>query len=158
MNENSNTKSYLKMLRMLHLAITIGAGLFVFIIWFVSDNQEKPSAFYLSGDISFIIVLFVAAGTLGMVQVFIPKVISHIPSDVTLENKLVKYRLYFVIRIAVLEVPVMLAGVMYMLQLNLTLLVVALIMLAYMAFQYPVKSKIVKELNLNDSEQSKIDD
>lgn len=151
MNKNyPDARSVYKTTKIIYYAIIIGLLLFAAVIFYISSTD-----FFLKIDFSDTLLvpalMFICAAIpFGL---FVAKsAINKIQAHEGLKEKLQKYQVILIIKIASCEGAGLFAGVCFLVTSNLVYLILMAIVLAVMLTYYPSEIKIASEINLTQNE------
>jgi len=150
------SKEYFTSLTIVHGAMLIGQVLFAAVAWFL--NQDGPIGDPESLSVLRIIVPVVLIGGLVGNQVFTRMRLPQLQAKEALGDKLTGYRSLLIIRYALLEGPILLAVVTYLLGGDMTVLLVLVAIMAYFAIQRPTREGAIQALKLNGDEERQVRD
>ncbi|HMN91380.1 MAG TPA: hypothetical protein PKD70_11875 [Saprospiraceae bacterium] len=152
------SKSYLNLLTVLHASLIMGQLLFLVLIYFLINAGKEPlpgvaasaqTEVYIIGSIMIMCVL-------ASSQIFGMRV-RHLQTRSELSEKLNGYRTIFIVRLALLEAPSLLAMVFYMISNNLLLLLFSGMIILLQLILRPTKYRIKQDLALSPAEQALLD-
>jgi hypothetical protein len=146
-------RSYLIMLGM-HVAMPL------IVILFTNSTDITITKNQLFHQIMQWIIPFVLLGCfLGAAFVFKQKVDEIlIQPNLSLQQKLMKYKSASIIRWSIIEIPIALASCMYFFTSNYYYLIIAFIAFILVNMYAPSKAQVIINLHLNDSEQETLND
>ena len=143
---------FIKTLSILHIGLLAGPILIGSIFYFLTE--ETHFSFNDTDDIFFIVVPVLALSGLFLSDFIFRQLIKNIPSEDKLRQKLARYQSASIIKYALLEGPAILSAVAFFNTQNLAYLLIAGILVFYLAMQHPNKDKIERNLNLRGEEKA----
>ncbi len=156
-NLEFNFKKYFQILQILHFALLGGqlilVGIFGFMVYY--RLAEMGNFMPVPTNIIYLVLLLPAVGVLGSNFLF-KMLLGNIPNDIEVKEKLTKYQTALLVRYAILEVPILLILVLYMLTGNQTLLLAVVLGMAYFFMMRPTKTTIIEDLELTQQEQKQL--
>ncbi|PKQ64233.1 hypothetical protein BZG02_05270 [Labilibaculum filiforme] len=160
MNKNEqNFQQYLKSSILIHVALLMGQVFFTaFTVFFhqtqgplVADAEELRTLFMIIVPLFFL-------GTFSVSKIVVGKKLKFAIVETELKTKIESYRSLNIIKYAMLEGSAFFAIITYLLTGEMLLLGFAVIIMLLFATYYPSKDKLVRELELNKEEQTKLND
>jgi hypothetical protein len=149
---------YFKMITVLHYAMLMGQVIFGIVAFYiVSGGQIAENGSQLNDTFRVIVPLMIMGG-LTASWYFTRTRIEAMPAKSGLIEKLVQYRTVFIIKLALLEAPSLLAIVAFLLTGNFLYLALAGLVILVFVINRPTKFKIANELKLDQEERALIDD
>ncbi len=146
---------YFKKLSILYFALLGGQLLFAGVVYFLLS--PAPTTFDDGGTFLYIVPA-VAVSCVIMSNFLFKNLLNSAKNKSDLSDKFMSYQTAVLVRLALLEAPVLLAIVAYLLTGRLGLLGVgALVILFYLTVR-PSKAKAAQELGLSPSEQAVVND
>lgn len=153
-----NFKQYLKSLNIIHAALLFGQITFAAITLFLNQTNGPSIVDAELENVFFILIPVLFVGSFIASQIIVPKRIDASKREESLSLKLVSYKGTQIVKFAILEGSVFFTIIAYLLFGNYLFISFAgLIMILFVTY-YPSKEKIVRELDLNRSEQDLLDD
>ncbi|RDY58879.1 hypothetical protein [Flagellimonas nanhaiensis] len=143
---------FIRTLSILHIALLAGPTLIGGIFYF--QSKETHFSFNDTEDVFLIVVPVFAISGLFLSDFIFRQLIKKIPSKDSLRQKLARYQSASIIKYALLEGPAIFGAVAFFNTQNLAYLLIAGILVLYLALQYPTKDKIERNLNLRGEEKS----
>ena len=151
--QEGTVSSFIKKLNFIYLAILFGPIAFGTTFYLLSQNLEQ--GFYLTREITLIVIPIIAiSGILFGNQLF-KKMIAEIPKDTSLNQKMNKFRTAFIIKLSLIESPALASTFIYYTTLNLSYLMIAGALILYMISLVPKKEKIATSLDLSNKEKAR---
>ena len=152
------SREYFQSLKIIYIALLTGmliiGGVFVFLNM---EGQSGDDIHSLNNILQYIVPIIILGGILGGLMISRNR-LKSIKEKQNVKEKLGDYRAVFILRLALLEGPAMMALIVYFLTGNyLYLVYTGLVIVVYLAY-IPSKSKIANELELSQSERSLIND
>lgn len=146
---------YLRTNQIIHIVLTLGQLLFVFIVFFIirSANTHATTENY----IIIIGILIAGLGIFASISVSQNR-LKSVQIDDSLSTKLKKYRDALMYRYLFLEGASVILGVAAFLTNDLLLLIPTIVITILMFFWRTDKQKIINELNLDFKEEKELDD
>lgn len=152
------SRQYFFFLTVVHSAMLLGQVMFGAIAWFLQQRGDMGSQDLASLSVLRLVVPGVLiAGLLGN-QFLTRTRLPQLQQQARLGDKLLGYRTLLIIRYALLEAPVLLALVTYLLTGEMTVLLVAAAIAAYFASLRPTRAGTIQALQLRDDEQRQVQD
>ncbi|WP_394748683.1 hypothetical protein [Spongiimicrobium salis] len=149
--ENVNATAYLKMLKLLHLAIIVAPCLFgVFVVY---SHESLQMDFNHPEDVFVYIVPLIALGGYFGSSFIFGKIIGGLRQKKNLQQKLSGYQGASLVKYALLEGPALLSFFAYMNVSHPLYLLIGVSLVVYLFFQRPSKDGIIKDLELGHAEQ-----
>lgn len=137
--EESQFDAECKSLKVVHLALCLGVVLFMGAMFFnVNAHFQLPSDYLFS----VICAALLMGGVLGQKVVDAKMIAPLVDSGATLTQKFQEYRMAFMVKAALLEVPCMFAGICVFLKSNVFYALFALVGLSFLALLRPNKASI----------------
>jgi hypothetical protein len=145
--------SLYKQIKLLYFAILAGLLIFMVVAWlFVQQNGPvsvlSPS---IENSMQSFLVILILAG-IPVSYIFHSKKTAHIDPELSLAEKLGHYRRSLFIKFATLESLSLISLLAYITSSNRSYILFYMILMIVFAMNYPGKSKVAQELNLNQDE------
>jgi hypothetical protein len=156
-NNTSIFTAMLKSLKMIHAALIGSCVLYILAgIYFVKHNFDvKDNAAVHDQKLMFISIVMLLA-LIPLAYYISKKMVERIPKDLNLNDKLVKYRQSFIIKLALIEFACLLNITFYIISGNIYILYQVIIIIIALILSSPNKTAIVDELNLTKEEIEEI--
>ncbi|WP_299433801.1 hypothetical protein [uncultured Maribacter sp.] len=142
-------KAFLKTLNFLHLSLVLGLILFTVIAYM--QNSEITAQPDSSNPFLYAVPIIAIIGYFGS-QFLSKKMLSKITSNLSLEEKLKKYKSASHVKFMIIELPAIFALFAFYTTSNALPLVIAVSLIAYLFSQKPSLNKIKTDLNLSKEE------
>jgi hypothetical protein len=142
--------TYLKTLRIIHLALLAGQVMFLIVCIAISDNTLI--SFEPGDDIFFFVVPGLALMTLFAGNMLGKKLLENAKNQSSDDSKLNAYRTMLIIRYALFEGPSLFAIVAFMLTGNLYYIFISATLILLMLMMRPARSKIEMDLGIRLAE------
>lgn len=151
MSYNTNTPqtpaAYLRIITMIHLALTVGQVMFVVIVLLL--NKRLVINVRDTHDPFLYVVPAMAIACFFLSKFIFSKLLANAVKADTLKQKLVLYQAALIARLALLEGSSLFAIVVFFLTGQLFFLVIAVMLIAYFIFIRPTKANIEEALELS---------
>jgi hypothetical protein len=155
--EQQTSKQYFNTLARVHWAIVGGQFFFALIALIIVIGSDMTAVGGLEQALPVAASLVLVAAVVTS-RVVTRRIIASAGPDATLPHKLSKYRTVLVIRDAIMDVPVLLSIIGFIVTHNYILLGFAALGMVYCVMQMPNRQRAIFELQLNSAEQSLIHD
>lgn len=146
--------SDLKAIRILFFALLIGQVLFALIVTVMIETGILGSGDHELTPFLVVAIIVIAAGAIPASFFLFRKRLAVINPEEELGKKIELYRAALILRMALCEVPVLFAIIVYFLTHDRSFLWMIIILIANFLFIYPSNVKIINQLQLDSSEQS----
>jgi hypothetical protein len=146
--------SDLKAIRILFFALLIGQVLFALIVTVMIETGILGSGDHELTPFLVVAIIVIAAGAIPASFFLFRKRLAVINPEEELGKKIELYRAALILRMALCEVPVLFAIIVYFLTHDRSFLWMTIILIANFLYIYPSNEKIVNQLQLDSSEQS----
>jgi len=148
-----SNKAKVRILQIIHLALTLGVILFIGVIYINYPNLVLE---YNFKNPIFLLVLFMSITSIIVSNKIYLKKITSIDQNISPQEKFPKYQEAMLIRLAIIEGTAMLnVGSSIYFQ-NLIYLVIALAIVLTMIYHFPSELKIKNDLKLTDLDLEKL--
>jgi len=144
----------LRAIRILYFALLIGQLIFALIVTVLVETGILGTGNHELGPVMQVAIIVIAATTVPAAFYLFRKRLADINPEEELGKKLELYRAALIIRMALCEMPVLFAIIVYFITHDRSFLWITIILVANFLFIYPSKNKIISQLQLNSSEQS----
>lgn len=149
-----NFSQYLKSLHILYFALLAGQLICLVVFYFLPPTEGK----YLPSD-GLIVRIPILIAILGAAGVFLGyKRIVYARDKSSLQEKMETYRSALILRWALLEGAVLLAGILFFISRSYFLLGMATACLGAFILFVPGRNRLMSDLDLSSSEQAMLDD
>jgi ABC-type proline/glycine betaine transport system permease subunit len=149
-----NPPRFLKTLRIIHLSLVVGLGLFTAVAFF--QNSSFNADINANSNLLYIVPVVALFGYFGS-QLLFKRMLDNVKKSDSLERKLNQYQIASIIKYALIEGPACIALFVYLVTGNALPLVIAGCLLAYLFVQRPTKNRISNRLSLSSEEQRTFD-
>jgi len=140
------TNTFVRTLTIIHLALVTGVLIFVGIVMYL---QNKPMRMAIdTNDTMLLIYPVIAIAGVFMSQTIFKRILSVAKQKTTLKEMLGSYQAASIIKYVLIEGPVMIGLVFYLLTGNGAFLAIAAFLIFYLIVQKPAQEKIKNELEL----------
>jgi len=149
MKKNTSGEDF-KSLKILHLALIMGASLIAVVIYYLADREKAVFSYDFQ-------MLELAAISLAFISPVMAYVINNtrlqkIDASSSLPEKWSNYRAIQISKYALIEGSILINIIVFFLNNNLLLFLIALILMPILYFMKPTKEKIVEDLNISHAE------
>lgn len=149
---HSTYEDYMKQLRILHIAMCLGAVMNMAVLYFISDIRtdeiaESNSSYTLIAASGIVVLIF-------LIKRFISSRIQNLKTSDSLESKLNIIRSSKIIEFAVVEGPLLLCAVLSFIFKDSMFMVLAGLLLVYLVFIMPRK-EVIENYNFYKIEEKK---
>lgn len=151
-SEMGNGLKFYTGLMVVYFAILCGMILMISIAFYIKAYGEMIEAGVAWETLQFLVPLFALGCMIGSVLLYQNKT-YHIPTESPLSEKLNKYRTAFIIRLALLEAPLLLSAIALILTGQEVFTFISVILIANCLAIYPRKNQIAESLSLNQQER-----
>lgn len=149
-----NPSEFMKSISILHIALFAGQFMLAGIIFYLKGSYDlKLSS---ANNILFFIVPGIAIAGLYFGSKIYQQRNKKIPSESTLMDKLEVYRGAYILKLAMVEGPSILAIMAYYVTGNLLYLLIALFLMLYFFFLKPTLSTIENDVNFSSNEKDQM--
>jgi hypothetical protein len=145
----NNTGSYFSSLAILHMAFLMGQLTFAGITSFLVFSHSVPPSLKDSLALRIGAILLAIVGLIAS-QILYSKRLSEAQAGESADEKLTSFRIAFIVKDALLEAPSIFAIVIFLLTGKGLYLCVSGALIVWFALQYPYRSKVLSELNLDE--------
>jgi len=151
--QKQTSKSYLNSLQIMYLALLAGQLMFAGICFFLhnSGNFEASNA-EIASTFKIIVPIFALGAFIGS-RFLLKSKIKVIPHTGTLSEKLIAYRVAFMLSLAVLESASLFSTVIYLLTADTIFLYITIFLMLFFVLQKPDIQKIAEMLQLSNQEK-----
>lgn len=152
--ETKTVKVYLASLTVLYIALLMGISVFLAIVLFVTPptklniNLEQVNLGFLVSSLIFGLGGIVLSRHLSQMKNKTARTLN------TLGEKLQSYTVSLILKLALIEAPILLAIVFYFLEEEVIFLAIALVLILYFVAQKPNVNTIAMDLELNQDERN----
>jgi hypothetical protein len=152
------TGAYFGMLTTLHLAMLMGQVIFALVVWYlVSSGQVAAENSQLNDVFRLLVPLVIVGGLIGSRYMARAR-LRAIAVQSSLKDKLAAYRTLFVIKLAMLEAPALLAIVACLITGHDLYLALAGLVILIFFISRPTKYKVGSDLKLTREEMTMMND
>ncbi|MDC6365841.1 MULTISPECIES: hypothetical protein [Flavobacteriaceae] len=151
-SKKTTPSAFIKTLSMLHMVLLSSPIIIGSIFYFLVE--ETRLSFNDTEDIFLMVVPVLAIGGLFLSDFIFRQFVKKIPSRESLRRKLFHYQSASIIRYGLLEGPAIFGAVAFYSTQNLAYLLIASVLILYLALQYPTKDRIERNLNLQGAEKA----
>lgn len=151
--QKDTASNFIKNINFIYMAILFGPIACGTIFYLLSQNLEQ--GFYLSGEITLIVIPIIAISGILFGNHLFKKMIAEIPKDTSLNQKMNKFRSAFIIKLSLIEGPALASTFIYYTTLNLSYLVITGALILYMTLLAPKNEKIATSLDLSNKERAR---
>lgn len=148
-NSNGPQDSIFRSLAILHLAMLMGQLLFAAVVCILVFSGNLAPVIDDSQNIQ-ILVGAIALAAIGGSQAIFNSRLSAARDKSTNDEKLSTFKTAFVLRNAVLELGALAPLVLFMLTGTMAYFYIAVALIIWFAFQFPVRSKILSAINIDE--------
>jgi len=148
-----NSRKILKQIRLIYFIVAILLGVFA-ILSFVYVMQNGPMYELNTNDknnLKSLIIILALAG-IPASHMFQSRKIKHLNKALDASKKLLNYRMAYFVKIMTLEGISLLSLLGYLIIGNLNQLLIFAVVYLFLVLNYPKKSAILEELNIDESE------
>jgi len=149
------SKQYFKELRVLHTALLIGQVAIAATLYYIVHGEKLTWGFEAGDVYSYIVLGVMIFGLLASSFIY-KKLLGKAKRMTHLEDKLGAYWGASIAKWALLEGPALIGIILFYLTSNLTFLLMAGVMIAYLATTGTSIEKAIEDLSLNREEQGRI--
>ena len=153
-NQVQTVASTFQTMKIIHAALCAGVFLFTLVTLYLTLSPQFD--FNYRNDYLIIILPIAAVGATYISNLVYNKLLIGIPKELTLLQKLSKYQIAMIVRMAMLEGIALFSIVWFMLTNNLFFLIVGVMLLFYMVSLFPNKNKISEVLKLTEAEKREL--
>jgi hypothetical protein len=144
----------LKAIRILFFALLIGQVIFALIVTVLVETGVLGTGDHELTPIMQVSIIVIAATTIPASFFLFRKRLAVINPEEELGKKIELYRAALILRMALCEMPVLFAIIVFFLTHDRSFLWMTIILIANFLFIYPSNEKIINQLQLDSSEQS----
>ena len=144
----------LKAIRILFFALLIGQLIFAIIVTTLIESGLLSGGNYTVTSVMQVALIVITVVTVPASFILFRKRLALINPEDELGKKLELYRAALILRMALCEMPVLFAIIIYFVTHDRSFLWMTIILIVNFLFIYPSKDKIINQLQLNSSEQS----
>lgn len=143
-------------MRILHGALLIGVLVFIAICIYIHEGLGIGDSLAMLPEQAFYLVILIAGSILLGGNFIFRKMTSDIGNELTLQEKITKYRGASILRAAMIESAALVIVIGYMLSGNTWYLIVEVVPLFYFWNTFPNEDKMYNELDLTYREQHQL--
>ncbi|WNJ15943.1 hypothetical protein [Pontibacter sp. G13] len=144
-------KMTLSQFNVLFYAMLIGLTVMVSVFYYLQHNEFMSTDESLSQTLEIPLFVIVAIGVLGARWIF-PWMTRQIDEDLKMPEKLAKLRTAYILRLALLELPVIFAGIAFLLTGREQYFMLSIILIGYFFLFRPRADRLRDALSLTESE------
>ncbi len=152
----STTGAYIKVQRLIHLALLAGQIFFLVVAFILRSTGAFPTLFE-DANIFLLAVLLITASAIGAGLFIFKQRMATVAEKTDMADKLADYRAAAIVKYALAEAPSFFAIIAYMFTGNMIILGIAIAIIAYFAMMWPSVEKMSSEMNLNPDEKMKLE-
>ena len=149
-------KRALKEMKILHGALFVGVILFAGVSIVIHLELELGAELVILPEQSLYIIILVVAAAIYMGHFLFTKNIALIEGDLSLEEKVNRYRSASILRAALIETAALSTIIGYILSGDLLYLILLAVPLMYFVYTFPKENAVVHNLQLTYAEQQKL--
>ena len=143
-------KKYIQSLKIIYSALLIGQVFFAVMMLVVTENQHFNMT--SAGNPFLIILPVIAISAILISQLFFKQSCNQLVKRETLKQKFFGFQVAFIIKLAIVEVAVMIGIILFSVDGNLFFLTIAGVLLLYFASNFPNKSMVEQHMQLTSQE------
>lgn len=143
-------RKYIQSLKIVFAALLVGQLGFAIVMLFVTENQHFNMS--SAGNPFLIILPIIAISAIFISQLFFKQSCNQLVKRETLKKKFFGYQVAFIVKLAIIEIAVMIGIVVFAVDGNLFFLTIAGVLLLYFASNYPNTSVVEQQLQLTSQE------
>jgi len=153
---NFQSSNFIKPLKVVHTAMTIGCLFFMIIAIFLNSFENGLAVYGKSFSLILTYFSFFSLALIPLAYFLFKKNVGKISATLSLPDKLFLYRKYYIIKLAMFEGTFFFCNVCYLLVNAKYILFIALMALIVLFMNYPNRTTISDDLNLNDEDFNQI--
>lgn len=142
--------------KILHAAMFIGIVIFAVVSYVLHNVMEIGESLTVLPSNTIYLIILLATALLWIASIMYKNRASRIEGDLLLTERITRYRIAAILRVALTEAASFTVIIGYLLSGNLTYLLIAIIPLLYFAYTFPRDKEIIQALNLSYSEQQQL--
>jgi hypothetical protein len=143
----------LKPLRFIHLAMLVSAGIFFAFVWSMA-LQGEPMVQMARAETEYLKTLFllVTFGGIPLSYYIHKKKLASVGEGTGIATKMALYQNSYLVKLAILEGLAFLGLITYFMLVEKTFLLISGVFIIVLAINYPTKSKMADELQMDEAE------
>ena len=143
-------KKYIQSLKIIFAALLMGQFGFVIVMLLVTENQHFNMS--SAGNPFLIILPIVAISAIFISQLFFKQSCNQLVKRETLKQKFLGFQIAFIVKLAIIEIAVLIGIVVFSVDGNLFFLTIVGVLLLYFASNYPNTSLLEQQMQLTSEE------
>lgn len=143
-------KKYIQSLKIIFSALLMGQLGFALVMLLVTENKHFNMS--SAGNPFLIILPIVAISAIFISQLFFKQTCNQLVKRETLKQKFLGFQIAFIVKLAIIEIAVLIGIVVFSVDGNLFFLTIVGVMLLYFASNYPNTSLLEQQMQLTSQE------
>ena len=150
--KTTDPNAIFKAVRLIYLAITVGAGFFILILYFINgDIRFSLNTISLTIAVSLLIIPILFS------RILYKRILQKTDKNAPIEEKMSVYRQAAVLRAIIIEGTIFLAVILYLIQGCTLYYVVAFALLLYLIMIFPTKQRMFGDLEVDFKDRQRFD-
>ncbi len=143
-------KKYIQSLKIIFAALLMGQLGFALVMLLVTENKHFNMS--SAGNPFLIILPIVAISAIFISQLFFKQTCNQLVKRETLKQKFLGFQIAFIVKLAIIEIAVLIGIVVFSVDGNLFFLTIVGVLLLYFASNYPNTSLLEQQMQLTSQE------